>query len=121
MIYHQLINTALQIPLFSLGTMMFGGQTDETESLRIMEYALEQGVNLFDTANIYNAGASERIVGKALKNRREKILLTTKVGYHMGKGLTEVSLKKTDIQEGIDASLSKAARIPPLLSLHCFL
>lgn len=105
--YNKLLNTDLELPIFSLGTMMFGGQTDEAESMKIMDYALSQGVNLFDTANIYNSGASEVIVGKYIKDKRDDIILATKVGYAMGKGLTTVTLKREDILTEFDASLKR--------------
>ncbi|MDI9498732.1 MAG: aldo/keto reductase [Bacillota bacterium] len=72
--------TELEVPLLSLGTMTFGGQTDEDEAGRIMAAALERGVCLFDTANVYTGGESEAIVGRFLKGRREGVILATKVG-----------------------------------------
>lgn len=104
---HKLINTDLSIPTLSLGTMTFGGQTDEAESARIMDYALEQGMTLFDTANIYNGGKSEEIVGRWMKSKREQVTLITKVGYGMGSGLTSVSLKKEAINREFEASLKR--------------
>ncbi len=72
--------TELEVPVVSLGTMTFGGQTDEAEACRIMAAALERGVCLFDTANVYTGGESEAIVGRFLQGRREEIILATKVG-----------------------------------------
>jgi aryl-alcohol dehydrogenase-like predicted oxidoreductase len=107
MIYNPLNNTNLRLPIYSLGTMMFGGQTDQAQSLSIMDYAYEKGINLFDTANIYNKGQSEIIVGKALKNRREKIILATKVGYSMEGGLSLTNLSKDHILRSADESLKR--------------
>ncbi|MFN3231211.1 MAG: aldo/keto reductase [Alphaproteobacteria bacterium] len=72
--------TGVQVSPFCLGTMMFGGKTDEADSIRIIDYALGEGVNFIDTANVYTGNESERIVGKALArdNRREAIVLATK-------------------------------------------
>ncbi|NLA52835.1 MAG: aldo/keto reductase, partial [Clostridiales bacterium] len=77
--YNNLPGTSLKVSVISLGTMMFGAQTDEADSLKILDFAYEQGINFWDTANVYNAGESEGIVGKGLKGRREDILLATKV------------------------------------------
>lgn len=105
--YNKLINTELLIPKMSLGTMTFGGQTDETESLKIMDYAYNHGINLFDTANIYTNGASEAIVGKGIKSIRENIILASKVGYPSGTKLSNVCLTKEAIYGEIDKSLKR--------------
>jgi len=69
-----------------LGAMMFGawGNTDHDESVRIIHRALEAGINFVDTADVYSAGESEEIVGKALKGRRDDVVLATKVHGAMG-------------------------------------
>ncbi|MDR3230412.1 MAG: aldo/keto reductase [Synergistaceae bacterium] len=105
--YNNLPETNLKVSLLSLGTMMFGGQTNENESLRIMDYAYEHGVNLFDTANVYNQGESERIVGKGIKNRREKILLATKVNGQMGQDPNDAGLSRRNILSAADKSLQR--------------
>jgi aryl-alcohol dehydrogenase-like predicted oxidoreductase len=87
--------------------MMFGGQTNENDSMSIMDYAFDHGVNIFDTANTYNVGESERIVGKWLKRRRDKIILATKVGAQMGDGINNVGLSRRYIHEQIDISLKR--------------
>jgi 1-deoxyxylulose-5-phosphate synthase len=107
MIYNYLPGTNLQLSIFSLGTMMFGGQTAEAESLRIMDYAFEQGVNVFDTANGYNQGASERIVGQGLKGRRHEIILATKVSNPMGTGRNDLGLSRRNIFYAVDESLKR--------------
>lgn len=107
MLYTQIKNTALNVSLLSLGTMMFGGQTSDADSISIMDYAYDKGINLFDTANVYNNGESEKIVGKWLKGRRDKIILVTKVGYPMGGDLSKAGLSKNTILEAIDDSLTR--------------
>jgi aryl-alcohol dehydrogenase-like predicted oxidoreductase len=72
-------SVAERVPLV-LGTMNFGKRTPEDEARRIMDRALERGVTLFDTANAYVSGQGERIVGRALRGRREAALVATKVG-----------------------------------------
>ncbi|MDP9148543.1 MAG: aldo/keto reductase [Myxococcota bacterium] len=84
--------TAGTPPEIALGTMNFGKRTSAKESERIVRVALERGVRVFDTANYYNAGESERILGRALGRDRERALVATKVGLdriaHQPEGLS---------------------------------
>ncbi|MDR0388967.1 MAG: aldo/keto reductase [Spirochaetaceae bacterium] len=105
--YGFLKGTRLNVSRVSLGTMMFGGQTSEADSLSIMDYAFEKGVNVFDTANVYNQGESERITGKGLKGRREKIILATKTGNRMGNDPNDSGLSRRNIFRSVDASLKR--------------
>lgn len=75
--------TDLHVGVLALGTMMFGGRTDETEAQRILGRALDAGITLVDTADVYTDGESERIVGRALRsgNRRDDVVLATKGGF----------------------------------------
>lgn len=90
-----------------LGTMMFGKQTSEEESLKIMDYAFDNGINFFDTADLYNVGESERIIGKWLKGKRDKIILTTKVRGPMGDDPNDQGLSRRHILSAVDASLER--------------
>lgn len=105
--YNNLPGTSLKISLLCLGTMMFGEQTNETDSLKIMDYAYEHGMNFFDTANVYNLGESERIVGKGLKGRRDEIILATKVRGKMGENPNDAGLSRRNILSSVDASLKR--------------
>ena len=105
--YRNLPGTNLYVSALSLGTMMFGGQTDEAHSLSIMDYAYDQGINLWDTANMYNAGESERIVGMGLRGRRDRILLATKVNMPMGDNPFDRGLSRRNILSAVDASLTR--------------
>jgi aryl-alcohol dehydrogenase-like predicted oxidoreductase len=107
MVYNNLPGTNLKVSLVSLGTMMFGKQTSETDALSIMDYAFEQGVNFFDTANTYNAGESERIVGKWLKNHRDELFLATKVSGPAASGSFNRGLSRRNILAAVDASLKR--------------
>ncbi|MDR1239507.1 MAG: aldo/keto reductase [Treponema sp.] len=107
MLYNYFGKTSLQVSLISLGTMMFGGQTDEAESRAVMDYAFDQGVNVFDTANVYNQGQSELIVGKGLKGRRDKIILATKVFGRMGSNPNDSGLSRRNIIAAAEASLKR--------------
>ncbi|GAB3684949.1 aldo/keto reductase [Salinisphaera aquimarina] len=82
--FHQLGHSGLKVSRLCLGTMMFGKQTDEATSRRIIDQAFEQGVNFIDTANVYNGGASEEVVGRAIAERRDDWVVATKVGSPMG-------------------------------------
>jgi aryl-alcohol dehydrogenase-like predicted oxidoreductase len=87
--------------------MMFGGQTGEADSLAIMDLAFERGVNAFDTSNNYNQGESERIVGKGLRGRRDKIILATKVRNKMGDDPNAAGLSRHNILNAAEASLKR--------------
>ena len=92
---------------FVLGTMTFGSQLNEADSLRLIDSALDQGITFLDTANVYNLGLSEQIVAKALKGRRDKIRLATKVRGKMGDGPDDIGLSAQAIAKQIDASLTR--------------
>ena len=79
--YRSLGRTGVLVSPLCLGAMNFGGPTSEEESIAIINRALDGGINFIDTANVYNAGESERIVGKALKanGRRDAVVLATKL------------------------------------------
>jgi aryl-alcohol dehydrogenase-like predicted oxidoreductase len=85
--------------------MMFGGQTGEAEALSIMDYCYDRGLNFWDTANGYTAGESEKIVGKALKGRRDDIFLATKVFYPISEKLNYRGTSRRHIMYAIDRSL----------------
>ena len=105
--YCNLTRTSLKVSQLCLGTMMFGGQTNEADSISIMDYAFDYGINFFDTANVYNQGESERIVGKGLKGKRDKIILATKVSGAMGNNPNDQGLSRRNIISAIDLSLKR--------------
>ena len=83
--YRRFGRSDLQVSALTLGCMAFGSQADEKESLRIIDQAIDSGINLIDTANIYSKGASEMIVGKALaqNKKRDQIVLASKFSGQM--------------------------------------
>src|SRR6266404_3733577 len=99
--------TDLHVSRACFGTMTFGSQVDESAAMRIVDRCLDFGVNFFDTANVYNNGASEAIVGKALKGRREKLVLASKVRGKMGDGADQNGLSRAAITRGIEDSLRR--------------
>ena len=105
--YRILSKTDLRVSRLSFGPMTFGSQTDEGPALRIVDRCLDAGINFFDTANIYNKGLAESIVGKALKGRRSNAVLATKVRGKMGDGPDESGLSRAAIHKAIDASLRR--------------
>lgn len=92
--------------LLSVGTMNFGKRTNEAESVKIMHRATERGLVHFDTANAYVDGESERIVGRALRDRRDRVIIATKVGFGRSGGQLE-GLSRARISAAIDESLSR--------------
>src|SRR4051812_6974776 len=84
--YRPLGRTGVQVSPLCLGAMMFGawGNPDHDDSIRIIHRALDAGINFLDTADVYSAGESEEIVGKALKRRRDDVVLATKFFMPMG-------------------------------------
>lgn len=77
--YRNLGRTGVKVSPLCLGAMNFGRVTEEADSIRIIDRAIDEGINFIDTANVYTRGASEIIVGKALKGKRDKVVLATKV------------------------------------------
>ncbi len=89
-------DTHLLVSRACLGTMTFGAQTPEGEAVRMVDCCLDRGINFIDTANAYNNGAAESIVGKALAGRRGRVVLASKVGLASpeGKGLSREAILK---------------------------
>jgi aryl-alcohol dehydrogenase-like predicted oxidoreductase len=87
--------------------MTFGAQTDEAAARAMVETCLERGINFFDTANVYNQGASEIILGKALKGRRDRVVLASKVAGKMGPAPDQSGLSRAAIVRAIDESLAR--------------
>ena len=110
--YTHLGRTGLQVSRFCLGTMAFGREADEPTSVRIMDRALELGINFYDTANVYGQprGITEEIVGRWLAQgggRREKIVVATKVYGAVGEGPNDRGLSAYHIRRACEDSLRK--------------
>lgn len=86
--YRVLGGTGIEVSTYCLGAMMFGaiGNPDHDDCVRIIHAGLDAGINFVDTADMYSTGESEEIVGKALRDRRDEIVLATKVHFPMGEG-----------------------------------
>jgi aryl-alcohol dehydrogenase-like predicted oxidoreductase len=107
--YRKLGRTGIKVSEYCLGSMMFGdwGNTNEDECVRMVHQALDAGINFVDTADVYSAGASEEIVGKALRGRRDEVVLATKVHGEMGKGPNERGNSRLWIMREVEASLRR--------------
>ncbi len=102
--------TGVSVSKLCLGAMMFGewGTKDHDESIRIIHRALDAGINFIDTADVYSAGESEEIVGKALAGgRRENVVLATKVGFPMGEDPHRRGASRRRIISGVEDSLRR--------------
>ena len=107
--YRNLGRTGVKVSQFCLGAMMFGRQTNEADSVAIIQHALDAGINFIDTANAYSAGASEKFVGKALANgKRANVVLATKAFFPVDqKDLNGRGLSRRHIIEACNASLER--------------
>jgi len=99
--------TSLQTSRLALGTMTFGSQVDQSGATEMVRRALDLGITHYDTANAYNGGESERLLGTALGARRGDALLASKVYNAMGPGTDDRGLSPAAIRKAIDASLSR--------------
>jgi aryl-alcohol dehydrogenase-like predicted oxidoreductase len=91
-------------PVLALGCMNFGARTPEPDAVRIIDRALDAGIGLLDTANMYNDGESERVVGRALRGRKGDVLVASKVGLHIRDGRQE-GLSRETVLMACDESL----------------
>src|SRR5271167_3378118 len=95
-------HTDLTVSRICLGTMTFGGQTDETSAARMVDFCAESGINFLDTANVYNRGASEEMLGRVMDSRGRDFILASKVRNKMG-----------DAPARRRAARSRRSRAPP--------
>jgi aryl-alcohol dehydrogenase-like predicted oxidoreductase len=113
--YRQLGHSGLRVSALTLGTMTFGGverwslvgDTDLAGATRQVDICLDRGVNFIDTANVYSSGVSEEILGQAIKNRRDRVLLATKARMPMGTGPNDAGLSRHHIIAECEASLRR--------------
>ena len=105
--YRSLGRAGVKVSQICLGTMMFGGATNEEDSIRIIGRGLDAGINFFDTANVYNQGESERILGKAIRAVRDEVVIATKVRGAMGEGVNQSGTSRYHIMTQIEASLKR--------------
>jgi aryl-alcohol dehydrogenase-like predicted oxidoreductase len=107
MSYLNLKGTNLNVSRTCFGTMTFGGQVDQHAASTMIDYCLDNEINFFDTANIYERGLSEEFLGKALRGKRKSIVLASKVRGKMGEGSDERGLSRLAIIKAVEASLKR--------------
>ena len=107
--YRTLGGTGLKVSTHCLGTMMFGewGNTDVDDCIGTIRAAIDGGINFVDTADVYSAGESEEIVGRALKGRRDEVILATKVHGQMGPGRNDEGNSRVWIMKEVENSLRR--------------
>ena len=114
--YRQLGRSGLKVPALSFGTGTFGGanefferwgKTDVAEATHLIDVCLDAGVNFFDTADVYSQGASEEILGAALKGKRDRVLISTKATFRKGDGPNDVGSSRYHLVRSCEASLKR--------------
>jgi aryl-alcohol dehydrogenase-like predicted oxidoreductase len=126
--YRRLGSSGLTVPALSFGSGTFSGgrvaawgSTDATEARRLIDVCLDAGVSMFDSANVYSGGESERVLGEAIKGRRDKLLISTKATFRVGKGPNDVGSSRQHLLAAVDASLGRlGVDYIDLFQLHGF-
>ncbi len=128
--YRQLGASGLRVPALSFGTGTFGGSgplfgawgtSDVDEARRLIDICLEAGVNLFDTADVYSDGASERVLGEAIRGRRDQVLISTKTGLPTGDGPGDWGVSRSRLIRSVEDALKRLGTDHiDLLQLHAF-
>ncbi|MDQ3531593.1 MAG: aldo/keto reductase, partial [Actinomycetota bacterium] len=105
--YRRLGRSGVMVSEICLGTMTFGREIDESYSHALVDMFLDAGGNFIDTADVYSAGVSEEITGRKIKDKRDDIVLATKVRFPMGDGPNDVGVSRKHIIRGCEASLRR--------------
>jgi aryl-alcohol dehydrogenase-like predicted oxidoreductase len=128
--YRLLGRSGFKVPVLTFGTGTFGGKgdffkawgdTDAKGAERLIDICLDAGLNMFDSADIYSAGAAEEVLGAAIKNRRDKLLISTKYTFRHGEGPNDVGSSRHAITRATDAALKRLGTDHiELVQLHGF-
>ncbi|MER9609480.1 aldo/keto reductase [Mesorhizobium sp. M0312] len=128
--YRNLGASGLKVPVLSFGAGTFGGSgplfgawgnSDATEARRLVDICLEAGVYLFDTADVYSNGASEQVLGAAIKGRRDAVLISTKTSLPMGDGPNDAGSSRSRLIKAVEDALGRLGTdYIDLLQLHAF-
>ena len=128
--YRSLGRSGLKVPALSFGAGTFGGSgplfsnwgnSDAIEARRLVDICLDAGVNLFDTADVYSNGASEEVLGEAIKGRRDEVLISTKTSLPMGDGPNDGGSSRFRLLRSVDDALKRLQTdYIDLLQLHAF-
>jgi aryl-alcohol dehydrogenase-like predicted oxidoreductase len=122
--------SGLTVPALSFGAGTFGGRgelfgawgsTDAREARRLVDICLDAGVTMFDTADVYSDGASEEVLGEAIKGRRDRVLLSTKTGLPMGEGPGDAGTSRSRLIKACEDALRRLGTDHiDLFQLHAF-
>lgn len=128
--YRTLGSSGLHVSVLGFGAGTFGGSgplfsawgdTGEAEARRLVDMAIDAGINFFDTADVYSDGASERILGAALRGRRDRVVLSTKTGLRLGDGPNDAGASRHRLLRAVDDALRRLGTdYIDLLQLHAF-
>ncbi|MDQ6433563.1 aldo/keto reductase [Mesorhizobium sp. LHD-90] len=128
--YRNLGASGLKVPVLSFGAGTFGGSgplfshwgtTDVEEARRLVDICLEAGVTLFDTADVYSNGASEEVLGEAIKGRRDAVLISTKAGLPTGDGPNDWGSSRSRLIASVEAALKRLGTdYIDIFQLHAF-
>jgi aryl-alcohol dehydrogenase-like predicted oxidoreductase len=128
--YRLLGGSGLKVPVLSFGTGTFGGKGEffsgwgssgVAEATRIVDICLDAGLNLFDSADVYSAGAAEEILGHAIKGRRDAVLISTKATFRSGKGPNDVGSSRHHLTRSVESALKRLGTdYIDLFQLHGF-
>jgi aryl-alcohol dehydrogenase-like predicted oxidoreductase len=128
--YRRLGGSGFSVPALSFGTGTFGGKgelfaawgaTDVKEATRLVDICLEAGLTMFDSADIYSAGAAEEILGQALKGRRNEALISTKATFRSGPGPNDVGSSRFHLINAVEGALKRLQTdYIDLFQLHAF-
>jgi aryl-alcohol dehydrogenase-like predicted oxidoreductase len=114
--YRQLGGSGFKVPVLSFGTGTFGGKgeffaawgsSDVKEATRLIDICFDAGLTLFDSADIYSAGAAEKVLGEAIKGRRNQVLISTKATFRSGPGANDVGSSRFHLTQAIEGSLKR--------------
>jgi aryl-alcohol dehydrogenase-like predicted oxidoreductase len=105
--YRNLGTSGLKVSAIGLGGNTFGWWADEAASAKVIDAALEAGVNFIDTADMYDRGRSEDFIGKALKGKRDQVIIATKFTAAMGKGPNDAGASRYRVRHCVEASLRR--------------
>lgn len=128
--YRQLGGSGFKVPALTLGTGTFGGNnelfrafgtSDVAEATRLVDIALDAGLTMFDSADIYSSGNSELVLGEAIKGRRDKVLISTKATFRFGEGPNNVGSSRHHLVRAVEGSLKRLGTdYIDLFQLHGF-
>src|SRR4051794_27168502 len=128
--YRLLGRSGFSVPVLTLGTGTFGGtseffkgfgSSDVAEATRLVDVALDAGLNMFDSADVYSEGVAEEFLGQAIKGRRDKVIISTKATFRSGSGPNDVGSSRIHLTAAVESSLRRLGtdRIE-LFQLHGF-